>query len=132
MAEKREKSLAKTESGQVAKERVRETLVPPVDVFEEKDNVTLIADLPGVGKDALDLQIDKDIMKIHGKIQKTMDKDTGGYYTEFPEKDYYRAFTVGEEIDRDKINASINNGVLKVVLPKRERAKPKKIEIKVS
>ena len=54
------------------------------------------------------------------------------HYTEMPKNDYYRAFTIGEEIDREKISAQLTNGVLKVVLPKAERAKPKKIDIKYS
>ena len=91
-----------------------------------------MADLPGIGKDELDLQIDKDTLKIYGRLKKSMEQNVVNYYTEFPEKDYYRAFTIGEEIDREKIKASINNGVLKVVLPKSERAKPRKIEIKFS
>ena len=71
-------------------------------------------------------------LEISGKRTLQAEKETESHYTEMPEKDYYRAFTIGEEIDREKISAQLNNGVLKVVLPKAERAKPKKIDIKYS
>ena len=77
----------------------------------------------------MSLQIDKDTLQIYGKTCGPCAADAEKYYTEFAFKDYYRAFTIGEEIDRDKIAASMNNGVLKLVLPKAERVKPKKIDI---
>ncbi len=108
------------------------TLVPPVDICEDKEGVILYADLPGVDKDGLDVHIDKDTLQISGKRTACGTTDANKCYAELPEKDYYRAFTIGEEIDREKISARLTNGVLKVVLPKAERAKPKKIDIKFS
>jgi len=104
--------------------------VPPVDIFEDDEQLTLFADLPGVTKENLNLQIDKDTLQIYGKVTKAQGETDAYTYTEFPAKDFYRAFTIGEEIDRDNITASMSNGVLKLVLPKAERAKPRKIEIK--
>ena len=59
-------------------------------------------------------------------------RDKARWYDEIPHKDYYRAFIIGEEIDREKISASMSNGVLKLTLPKTEKTKPKRIDIKVS
>ena len=129
MAEKNTQSVARQEKGNI-EEMAKDTLVPPVDICEDKDSVTLFADLPGVAKDGLNLQIDKDTMQIFGRRTADKKDPAESHYTEMPLKDYYRAFTIGEEIDREKISAHLNNGVLKVVLPKAERVKPKKIDIK--
>lgn len=131
MVEKNTQSVArqnKTSPSEIA----ANTLVPPVDICEDKDGVTLYADLPGVAKDGLDVHIDKDTLQITGKRAGRDEAEVGNLYTEMPEKDFYRAFTIGEEIDREKISAQLTNGVLKVDLPKAERAKPKKIDIKYS
>ncbi len=131
MTEQKEKAVAKTSPGEVAQAKPG-TIVPPVDIYEGPDSVTLFADLPGVSKDNLEVQIDKDTLKIFGKRAKTDASDVAVYYDEIPNKDFYRAFTIGEEIDREKVTASMNNGVLKLVLSKHEKSKPRKIEIKVT
>ena len=131
MAERNTQSVARQEQTSPAK-TAADTLVPPVDICEDKDGVTLYADLPGVAKDGLDVHIDKDTLQISGKRTGSSESQVEAHYTEMPEKDFYRAFTIGEEIDREKISAQLNSGVLKVVLPKAERAKPKKIDIKYS
>lgn len=129
MAAEKEKALAKKEERSLS-EIAKGALVPPVDIYEDEDQVTLFADLPGVAKENLSLQIDKDTLQIYGKVSKSDGENRADFYTEFPAKDFYRAFTIGEEIDRDKITASMSNGVLKLTLPKAEQAKPRKIEIK--
>ena len=129
MATDKERALAKKDERSLS-EIAKGALVPPVDIYEDDDQVTLFADLPGVAKENLNLQIDKDTLQIYGKVAKADGDDGAAVYTEFPAKDFYRAFTIGEEIDRDKIAASISNGVLKLTLPKAERAKPRRIEIK--
>jgi len=129
MATDKERALAKKDE-RILSEIAKGALVPPVDIYEDDDQVTLFADLPGVAKENLNLQIDKDTLQIYGKVAKADGDDGAAVYTEFPAKDFYRAFTIGEEIDRDKIAASISNGVLKLTLPKAERAKPRRIEIK--
>ena len=131
MAEKNTQSIERRDKSSLA-ETAKSTLVPPVDICEDNDGVTLFADLPGVAKDGLNLHIDKDTLEISGKRSLQAEKEVENHYTEMPEKDYYRAFTIGDEIDREKISAQLNNGVLKVLLPKSERAKPKKIDIKYS
>jgi len=128
MAEKNTQSVARKDDAELAS-RIKDTLVPHVDICEDKDAVTLYADLPGVDKEGLDVHIDKDTLKIYGKRAAGTDTKTDGNYTEMPPRDYYRAFTIGEEVDREHIAANLSNGVLKVVLPKCERAKPKKISI---
>jgi HSP20 family protein len=129
MAEKNTQSVARKEEAELTS-RIKDTLVPHVDICEDKDTVTLYADLPGVAKQGLDVHIDKDTLQIYGRREIPADAGEGGNYTEMPARDYYRAFTIGDEVDREHIAAHLNNGVLKVVLPKSERVKPKKIAIK--
>jgi HSP20 family molecular chaperone IbpA len=131
MAEKNTQSVARQEKAPPA-EIVANTLVPPVDIWEDKEGVTLFADLPGVAKEGLDVHVDRDTLKISGKRTVKEEPQAESNYTEMPARDYYRAFTIGEEIDREKISAQLTNGVLKVVLPRAERAKPKKIAIQYS
>jgi HSP20 family molecular chaperone IbpA len=131
MAERTEKTVAKKDINK-AVETAKESMIPPVDIYEDNDEVTLFADLPGVSKDSLEVQIDKDVLKIFGKRTLAKETDVVNRYEEIPQKDFYRAFTIGEEIDREKITATMNQGVLKLVLPKCERTKPKRIDIKVA
>ena len=131
MAEKNTQSVVKRDKAAPAEKTIN-TLVPPVDICENIEGVTLFADLPGVDKDGLNVHIDKDTLEVKGKRKLSSETQAEKHYTEMPENDFYRAFTIGEEIDREKISAQLNNGVLKVLLPKAERAKPKKIDIKYS
>jgi len=129
MAEKNVQTVARKDGAELAS-RERDTIVPHVDICEDKDTVTLYADLPGVAKDGLDVHVDKDTLLILGRRASAAAAQTTGSYIEMPAQDYYRAFTIGEEVDRDHIAAHLVNGVLKLTLPKSERAKPKKIDIK--
>ncbi len=131
MTETNQRALKKDKENPMA-EIAKNALIPPVDILEEEDSVTLFADLPGIGKDELDIQIDNQTLYILGKLNKSGETKPSRYYTELVEKDYYRAFTIGDEIDTNNISAAINNGVLKLVLPKSEKVKPKKIDIKIS
>jgi HSP20 family protein len=132
MAERNEQAVARTENNKI-QAPADGNIVPPVDIYEDNDCVTLFAELPGVSKENLDVQIDKDTLKVHGR-RSTVNGAEGvtRWYDEIPAKDFYRAFTIGEEIDREKITATMNNGVLKLTLPKTEKIKPRKIDIKVS
>lgn len=131
MVDKNDKSVA-TRDINKSVEAAKGTIIPPIDIYEDTDGLTLFADLPGVSKESLDVQIDKDLLKIFGRRTPGNGADVLNRYEEIPNKDFYRAFTIGEEIDREKITATINNGVLKLILPKSERTKPKRIDIKVS
>lgn len=132
MAERNEQAAVRKDTDKIQTPATG-NIVPPVDIYENRDCVTLFADLPGVNKENLDVQVDKDTLKISGK--RVAGKDDEGViclYDEIPAKDFFRAFTIGEEIDREKISAFMNNGVLKLILPKAERTKPRKIDIKIS
>jgi len=114
MANEKDTAVSKTDHGKLT-EIAKGALVPPVDIYEDKESVTLYADLPGVSRQDLSLQIDKDTLQIYGKVPQLAD-DAEKRYGEFAFKDYYRAFTIGEEIDREMITASVTNGVLKLLI----------------
>lgn len=102
---------------------------PRVDIFETDDELTLLADLPGVSADDLDLRYENGELFVHGKVRPGH-ADNQRWLDEYEVGDYYRAFTIGESIDSGRISAECKNGVLTVHLPKVEHAKPKKISVR--
>lgn len=129
-----DKSLTNTSEGRGADPREdtrspERYLRPAVDIIEKEDCLTIIADLPGVGKENLDLGIDKGILTIEGQVKPEV-KGTE-VYREFELLSYYRQFQLPEAIDQEKVQAEYVNGVLTLRLCKAEAAKPRKIEVQV-
>lgn len=114
--------------------RSRETqgfLRPPVDVFEDAEGITLSLDMPGVSKDRLNVQADKDALVIEGEMQISMPDGMQALYAEVHSTRYRRSFTLSGELDAEKIEAGLKDGVLTVHIPKRAELRPRKIEVKV-
>lgn len=113
-------------------ERTRERRVyaPLVDIVEGKDETTVIADIPGVDESSVDITVEKNILEIYGKVDPDIPQDMRLVISEYGIGDYHRRFTLSDEIDRDRIQATVKNGVLRLILPKSEKAKTRKIEIK--
>jgi len=103
--------------------------IPKVDIFETKESIVLIADMPGVDETSVDISLEKNILTINGTVTSTNFEGYTLVYTEYDTGDYQRAFTISDEVDRDKIEATVKNGVLKITLYKAEQAKAKKIAI---
>ena len=103
-------------------------IVPPVDIYETDNDVVLVADLPGLPKEKLQVDMDNDELTIRGTFE---EGDSGGekILGECIYGEYYRAFTLGDVIDRGKITAKLDNGVLTLTMPKVEKVKPRKIAI---
>jgi len=105
-------------------------IVPAVDIFETENEFVLKADMPGVTREHLDITLDNNRLEINGAVP-SEEGENSLKYREFRLHNYHRSFTVGENIDTQKIAAALENGVLTLTLPKSERAKPRKIEITV-
>ena len=111
--------------------RERERYVaPPVDIYETPDGLTVLADLPGVGKDGLDIQVKDDLLTIVARAENGQRGEP--IYREFQLVNYQRQFQLHDAVDAARISAEFKHGVLTLRLPKAEEAKPKKIEVKVS
>ncbi len=106
------------------------TLTPAVDIFETPDALVVIADLPGVAKDAVDVRVEDNILTLKGTPKGDNRDDM--LSREFELHEFNRQFTLGEQIDQDKIGADMKHGVLTVRLPKTEKVKPKQIEVKIA
>jgi len=113
-------------------ERTRERRVytPSVDIIEGKDETKVFADIPGVDESSVDITLEKNILEIYGKVDPDIPQDMRLALSEYGIGDYHRRFTLSDEIDREKIQATVKNGVLSLVLPKAEKAKTRKIEVK--
>jgi HSP20 family protein len=119
-----------TESGQRASSRP--VFLPPADIYETRDNIVVLAEMPGVAPDGVDITLERRVLTIRGR---SVANDHAGYqrvYTEYSHGDYERSFTLSDNINRDRIEATLKNGVLHLVLPKAETAKARKIELKTS
>jgi HSP20 family protein len=111
----------RTKSGKV--------FVPRVDIRETKDSITLVADMPGVDEKSVDITLEKNVLTITGSVVPQVFEDHSIVHAEYDTGDFERAFTISDEVDRDKIDATVKNGVLRLTLQKAEKAKARKIAI---
>jgi HSP20 family protein len=106
--------------------------MPPVDVFEKPDSIVLKADLPEVNKDAVDISIENNTLTIKGERKlENETKERNFYRMERSYGTFSRSFTLPPTVATDKVEASFENGVLTLTLPKREETKPRQIKVKV-
>jgi HSP20 family molecular chaperone IbpA len=105
-------------------------LAPPVDIYETADGLVVMADLPGVAKEALDVRVENGVLTLHGRATHASPGDP--IYREFEIVNFYRQFELGDKVDQAKIAAELKHGVLTLHLPKAEEAKPRRVEVKVA
>lgn len=110
-----------------------ETVVrPAVDVFEDGNGITVQADLPGVNNDRLNLHVENAVLTIEGTALLDQAEKVDALYAELQAPVFQRSFTLSSELDVDRIAAQLSNGVLTVTIPKRETAKPRRIEVRAA
>jgi len=102
--------------------------VPAVDIFESDEELTLVADMPGVAKDGLDINLEKGVLTINGEV--SLESRGKSLLRELPAANYYRQFKLSEHIDAERTSAELSNGVLTLTIPKAESARPQRIEIR--
>lgn len=110
--------------------RARRCYVPRVDIYETDDDIFVVADMPGVDENSVDITLEKHVLTINGFVEPDQAENYSLAYAEYEVGDYERSFTLSDEIDQDKIEASVRDGVLRVKLPKAGPARAKKIAIK--
>ena len=103
---------------------------PAVDIFETEKEITLLADMPGAKADDLTIDLRENILTLSADIDPVDDSNEEGILKEYDTGRYYRQFTLGELISQENIDAKLNDGVLRLSLPKVEKATPKKITVK--
>ncbi|MEO8564873.1 MAG: Hsp20/alpha crystallin family protein [Betaproteobacteria bacterium] len=106
--------------------------MPPVDVIEDSTGITLRADLPGVPREKLNLQVEADTLTIEGEVSFVMPGSMEANYAEVAVPRFRRAFTLSKELDAGKVSAELRQGVLTLRIPKSEQAQPRRIEVKAS
>src|SRR5438445_9385505 len=106
--------------------------MPPADIYETRDSIVVLAEMPGVAPDGVDITLERRVLTIRGRSAANSHPGYQRVYDEYADGDYERVFTLSENIDRDRIEATPKDGVLHLVLPKAEAAKARKIELKAS
>jgi len=105
---------------------------PSVDIFETEKAITMLADLPGVTAESLNIDLRDDVLTITGDITSGGTTGEDDILIEYETGRFYRQFTLSEVIDQNKIDAKLGDGVLRLTLPKVEKATPRKIAIKAA
>jgi HSP20 family molecular chaperone IbpA len=105
---------------------------PAVDVFEDGNGITVQADLPGVNSDRLNVHVENAVLTIEGTALLDHAEQIDALYAELQAPVFQRSFTLSSELDVDRIAAQLSNGVLTVTIPKRETAKPRRIDVRAA
>ena len=103
--------------------------MPVTDIFETDQALTLILEMPGVKKESVDVQVENDVLTISGRIDFSKYEGLQPVYTEYNVGDYARSFQISSKLDQAKIKAQLKDGVMTLLLPKAEKAKPRKIAV---
>ena len=107
-------------------------LVPPVDIIEDAEGITLRADLPGVDRENLHIDVDGETLTLEATVNLGETTGIQPVYSEIRVAQFRRGFVLGRDLDASRIEASIKDGVLTLRIPKAEQAKPRRIEVKAN
>jgi HSP20 family molecular chaperone IbpA len=103
-----------------------------VDIYEDDEGITVHADMPGVSAERLKIQVDRDTLSIEGQAEIAMPDGLEARYADVKATGYKRSFTLSYELEGEKAEASLKDGVLQLRIPKREQYQPRKIDVRVS
>ena len=104
--------------------------LPTTDIFETDDALTVVLEMPGADRDNIDVSVENGVLTVEGKINFKKYEGLQPVYSEYNVGPYRRSFRISSRTDQDKIRAEMSDGVITLVLPKAEEAKPRKIEVK--
>ena len=122
-----------TKTAPAAEERTPvKVFVPQVDIVESDDRITLVADLPGVDQENLDISVEKNVLSLRGTVKPTVPEGYQLAFSEYDVGNFERSFTISNDIDRAGIEAVMKDGVLRLTLPKAHHAMVQKITVKTA
>jgi HSP20 family molecular chaperone IbpA len=110
--------------------RTRPVFSPAVDIFETQDAIILLAEMPGVDPQSVDITLERRVLAIRATVPQVQHAGYRQVYAEYSDGDYERVFTLSEDIDQERIEASVRDGVLQLVLPKAAPAQARKIPLR--
>lgn len=103
--------------------------IPSADIYETDEALTVVMEMPGVERQALDVALENDVLRIEGKIDDAKYKGLEPVYTEYNVGHYSRSFVLSDKVDQERIAAKLEDGVLTLTLPKTASARPRRITI---
>jgi HSP20 family protein len=118
--------------GKRANGRREFALRPPVDVFENRDGITLWADMPGVSRERLNLRVDGNTLLLEGDVEFPMKGNLEALYADVQSTRYQCSFVLSTELDTNRVDAKLKDGVLTVRIPKRAELQPRRIEVRTN
>jgi HSP20 family protein len=124
-----------TERNEVANTRQEpesRPVAPAVDIFEDGDGITLLADMPGVSKERLEVRLDGDSLTIEGAVDLDLPQEMRALWAEVRVPRFRRSFTLSRELDAARIDANLKDGVLRLRVPKQAHAQPRRIEVRTA
>lgn len=124
------KSDAQEASPASVSSRPDNVYTPPLDIHETPEGLALEADLPGVSQDHLEVRVEDNVLSIYGKVVWPVPEGARLIYEEIRPGDFHRSFILSDEVDTEKIVADFSQGVLRLILPKAAKSRPRKIEVR--
>jgi len=121
-----------TSADEMERTRSRRSFVPRADIYETQKEIIVLADIPGANEKTVDITLEKNVLSITAYVEPAIPSGFDIAYAEYEEGDYQRSFRLSDEIDRDKIEAVVSDGVLRLRLPKAQEARSKKIAVKTT
>lgn len=119
-----------SEAAQAPGDRSAPTITPPIDIHEGPDGLILEADLPGATEQNLRVELEDNVLSLHARIEPPIPEGARLLHEEYRLGDYQRSFILGDEVDRDRITAELTHGVLRLTLPRADRRRTRRIEIR--
>lgn len=107
----------------------RTVFMPPIDIYDSEEGLVLLADLPGVTIESLEIQVQDNRLTLFGRVTPVLAAEARLLHQEFEWGDFLRSFILSDEVDHERITAKLNNGVLEVVLPRAPKTTPRKIQV---
>jgi HSP20 family molecular chaperone IbpA len=117
---------------EVVRSEPQVVFTPPIDIFETDDGLVLLADLPGVSGETLELQVQDNKLTLFGRVEPAIPDDARLMHQEYRVGHFLRSFILSDEVDHERISAKMNSGVLEVQLPRLKRSEPRRIHVATS